>query len=114
MQLTLSNQIVLPCLDSSTVNELCFEYNKNTLIELLDNFTDTNLNGALLEQFDDDHQVIKTDCITFKKYNHVEIANDVVKIELKTMTTLEKDVLRLQESVQQLMDSLEFMLFLNF
>lgn len=113
MILTLKNGEELVCRDDSTAFELFFDYNKNTFVELLDKLTYDNLNSALLEKFDGENNLLSTDCIIQKKISNVEIANEIVKVTLVSISSLEKDILNLQKSIDELMSAIESLMFLN-
>lgn len=113
MILTLKNGEELVCRDDSTAFELFFDYNKNTFVGLLDKLTYDNLNGSLLEKFDGENNLLSTDCIIQKKISNVEIANDIVKVTLVSISSLEKDILNLQKSIDELMSAIESLMFLN-
>lgn len=109
MILTLTNQTELTCLDNSTSSELFFDYDKTTFLSLIDNFTYSNLHGAILENVDGE-TVLSTDCITYRKASNIEISNNIVKVTLSKLTSLERDILTLQQSVNDLLTALGDML----
>lgn len=113
MILTLTTGEEITCRDDSTAFELFFDYNKNTFVELLDKLTYDNLNGALLEKFDGENNLLSTDCIVQKKVSNVEISNDVIKVTIVSISSLEKDILNLQKSIDELMSAIESLMFLD-
>lgn len=108
MELTLTTGDILECSNNSTANELFFEYNKASFSELLDLLKDyNNIDGAILELKDGDDNVLRTDCITFKRVSTVEINDDVVKFSLVTINALERDILKMQDSLEDIENALE-------
>lgn len=110
MILTFTDDTTLTCLDQSNNNELFFDYDKTTFTSLLDTFTYEKLNGALLELYDSDDNVIYTDAITFKKLSNVEISNNIVKLSLRRLTTLEQDIHELTTQLNNILEVLENMM----
>lgn len=108
MWLTLTTGEVLECNNNSTANELFFEFNKSGFSELLDKLKDyKNINGALLELKDDNDQILRTDCITFKRVSTVEINDNIVKFSLMAINAMERDILKVQESLDDIENALE-------
>lgn len=92
--LTLSNDDIINCLDMSTASELLLEYDRSTFFEIIDKLSYNNLNGALLEKFDSDNNILSTDYISKKKASTIKIIdNNFIKVNLTTINKTESDIL---------------------
>lgn len=115
--------------DNSNVNTIFFAYNKNTFISTLDLFNFENLQNATIEitknviNYDKESEnYLETTTETVvdgifynKRIDNVEINNNVVCVNLRTINQLELDVNELTEMCTNLVDSIgELMtLFIN-
>ena len=115
--------------DNSNINTIFFAYNKNTFISTLDLFNFENLQNATIEitknviNYDKESEnyletttEIVVDGIFYnKRIDNVEISNNIVCINLRTINQLELDVNELTTMCENLVDSIgELMtLFIN-
>lgn len=115
--------------DNSNVNAIFFVYNKNTFISTLDLFNFENLQNATIEitknviNYDKESEnYLETTTETVvdgifynKRIDNVEISNNIVCINLRTINQLELDVNSLTTMCENLVDSIgELMtLFIN-
>lgn len=115
--------------DNSNVNTIFFEYDKNTFISTLDLFNFENLQNATIEitknviNYDKESEnYLETTTETVvdgifynKRIDNVEISNNIVCINLRTINQLELDVNELTTMCENLVDSIgELMtLFIN-
>lgn len=115
--------------DNSNVNTIFFAYNKNTFISTLDLFNFENLQNATIEitknviNYDKESEnYLETTTETVvdgifynKKIDNVEISNNIVCINLRTINQLELDINELTTMCENLVDSIgELMtLFIN-
>lgn len=115
--------------DNSNVNTIFFEYNKSTFISTLDLFNFENLQNATIEitknviNYDKESEnYLETTTETVvdgifynKRIDNVEINNNIVCVNLRTINQIELDVNSLTTMCENLVDSIgELMtLFIN-
>lgn len=109
MLLTFTDSTMFNCLAGSSINEIIFTYDKTTFFATLDLFTSEKLNGAILENIDENNVVLSTEVINNAKIGNVKIdnINNTATIILSKMTAIERKLETLENNVTECINSID-------